>query len=95
MGVWVSDAARPGCLDFLVVGFVPGNPCAFGCCVSGVSRWVARDLADDAVDGLLDIWWGLGNSFSSVASRLYWGSCFGCAGSRFYDIFVSLDGRWL
>ena len=95
MGVWFSDAARPGCLDFLVVGFVPGNPCAFGCCVSGVSRWVARDLADDAVDGLLDIWLGLGNSFSSVASRLYWGSCFGCAGSRFYDIFVSLDGRWL
>ena len=88
MGVWFSDAARPGCLDFLVVGFVPGNPCAFGSWVSGV-------LADDAVDGLLDIWLGLGNSFSSVASRLYWGSCFGCAGSRFYDIFVSLDGRWL
>ena len=36
MGVWFSDAARPGCLDFLVVGFVPGNPCVFGSWVSGV-----------------------------------------------------------
>ena len=85
LGVWIfwSLGLCRAILVYLGLGFL-----AF-------SRWVARDLADDAVDGLLDIWLGLGNSFSSVASRLYWGSCFGCAGSRFYDIFVSLDGRWL
>ena len=84
LGVWIfwSLGLCRAILVYLGLGFL-----AF-------SRWVARGLADDDVDGLLVIWFGLGNSFSSLASRLYWGSCFGCAGIRFCDIFVSLDCRW-